>query len=68
MSTETRKLIETTKRIAKEFGVKFCTACNLTKPVEGGKVKLLSNGRSRWLCAVCAAKGKPSGFMFKKAG
>lgn len=62
MSTESRKLIELTKNIAANMGIKFCTSCNYTKPVEGGRTKLLSNGRSRWLCAMCAAKKKPTGF------
>jgi hypothetical protein len=56
-----RELINATQAIAKNLGVKFCTQCNLTRPVEGGKVKVLINGRTRWKCSTCAAKQKPSG-------
>jgi transposase-like protein len=62
MSAESRKLVELTNKIAVEMGVKFCTSCNLTKPVEGGKTKPVANGRSRWLCASCAERKKLSGY------
>lgn len=62
MSTESRKLIAVTKKIEDEFGVKFCTQCNLTRPVKGGKVFTITNGRTRWKCASCTKKQKPSGF------
>jgi transposase-like protein len=65
MSTESRKLIEVTKKIEDELGVRFCTACNLTKAAHGGKVKPLSNGRSRWMCSVCANRMKEAGFKRK---
>ena len=57
-----RKLIEVTGAIEKNFGIKFCTQCSLTRPVEGGKVFPISNGRTRWKCASCVKKLKPSGF------
>ncbi len=66
MSTESRKLVELTNKIAQDMGLKFCTSCNLTRPVQGGKVKTLINGRTRWLCATCAAKKKPTGFTVRK--
>jgi hypothetical protein len=62
----TRKLIKTTEAIAKNFGLKFCTQCNLTRPVEGGKVFKITNGRTRWKCATCTARMKPSGFGEKR--
>ena len=66
MSDTTRHLIKVTEAIAKNLGVKFCTQCNLTKPVEGGKVRTLSNGRTRWMCVMCTNKRKPSGFKKEK--
>jgi transposase-like protein len=67
MSTESRKLIEVTKKIEDELGVRFCTACNLTKAAHGGKVKPLSNGRSRWMCALCAKRMTESIYKRKHA-
>jgi hypothetical protein len=61
-----RKLIKATETIAKEYGIKFCTSCNLTRPVEGGKTVPVANGRTRWKCATCAAKLKPTGFKNRK--
>jgi hypothetical protein len=66
MSETSRHLIRATESIAKNLGVKFCTACNLTKSVGGGKIKQLSNGRTRWMCATCAARKKPTGFKQEK--
>lgn len=62
MSTESRKLIAATKKIEEDLGIRFCTSCNLTKAAHGGKVKPIANGRTRWMCASCAAKKKPMGF------
>jgi len=62
MSAESRKLVKATNNIAEELGIRFCTSCNLTKSAYGGKVKAIANGRTRWLCAGCAAKNKPTGF------
>jgi len=63
MSNKTnRDLAKTTEAIAKNFGLRFCTQCNLTRPVEGGKIFPLPNGRTRWKCASCTKKQKPSGF------
>jgi transposase-like protein len=61
MNNTDRELINATEAIAKNLGVKFCTQCNLTRPVEGGKVFTLVNGRTRWKCATCFKKLKPSG-------
>lgn len=67
MSKTSRHLVKVTEKIAENLGVKFCTSCNLTKTLEGGKIKRLSNGRTRWLCAMCAKKQKPTGFTVRKA-
>lgn len=64
--SKTRELIELTATIARVTGMKFCTQCNLTRPVAGGAVKTLPSGRTRWKCATCAAKKKPSGFTTKE--
>jgi transposase-like protein len=61
MNETTRELINATQAIAKNLGVKFCTQCNLTRPVDGGKTVTLINGRTRWKCSTCAKKQKPSG-------
>lgn len=66
MSLESRKLVKATENIANELGIRFCTACNLTKQAYGGKVKPLANGRTRWMCAGCAAKNKPAGFSQRR--
>lgn len=66
MSDTSRHLVKVTEKIAENLGVKFCTSCNLTKPVENGKTKPVANGRTRWLCATCAAKKKPTGFTVRK--
>jgi hypothetical protein len=68
MSAESRKLVKATNNIAKDLGIRFCTHCNLTKSAHGGKIKFLANGRTRWMCAICAAKQKSSGFTYKKVG
>ena len=48
MSNKTnRDLAKTTEAIAKNFGLRYCTQCNLTRPVEGGKIFPLPNGRTR---------------------
>jgi hypothetical protein len=62
MSMESRKLVKVTHNIAEDLGIRFCTACNRTRPAFEGKVKMLGNGRTRWMCAACAARNKPSGF------
>ena len=62
MTGETsRQLLRATQAIAKNLGVRFCVKCNLTRAVEGGKLKVLAGGRTRWECATCAAKMKPPG-------
>jgi hypothetical protein len=66
MSNTSRHLVKVTEKIAENLGVKFCTSCNLTKPVGGGKTKSVANGRTRWLCASCANKQKPMGFSEKR--
>ena len=66
MSNESRKLVKATENIAKEFGIKFCTKCNLTRPVEGGRILPIGRGRTRWECATCVARKKPSGFSEKR--
>jgi transposase-like protein len=65
MSSESRKLVKATENIANELGIRFCTACNMTKSAYGGAVKPLTNGRTRWLCGVCASKRNPAGFKNK---
>ena len=62
MSKSSRKLVELTNKIASSLGVRFCTSCNITKPADGGKTVLVANGKTRWKCASCNAKMKPSGF------
>lgn len=66
MSASSSKLSRVTKTIADSLGVRFCTSCNKTRPVEGGKAKTTSFGRSRWMCAMCAERNKPSGFAKEK--
>lgn len=61
MNKTDRELINATEAIAKNLGVKFCTQCNMTRSVEGGKTVTLSNGRTRWKCLTCVKKQKPSG-------
>lgn len=56
MSSSNRELIKVTKAIEKNFGVKFCTNCHQTKPVEGGMTRKLLKGGTRWECALCVAK------------
>lgn len=67
MSTESRKLVELTKKIATDLGVQFCTQCNETKYAEGGKYKPTSNGTMRWKCRTCLQKLRPSGFKKETA-
>lgn len=57
-----RDLVKVTANIEKEFGVKYCTKCNRTRPVEGGKTRALGNKRTRWECVTCAAKTTPAGY------
>lgn len=38
--------------------VKFCTSCQVTKPVEGG-LRKITRGRPRWICRWCLAKAAP---------
>lgn len=63
ISSVSRDLLRATEAIAKNLGVKYCTQCNRTQSVEGGKVFMLSNGRTRWKCAVCTKKQKPAGTL-----
>lgn len=65
MSRESQKLTKMTQVIADEFGIKFCTSCNMTKPVTGGKTVPVANGRTRWKCASCSNRMKASGFKSK---
>jgi hypothetical protein len=60
--TSSQKLMEITKKIEQDMGIKFCTQCNLTKPTAGGRIFTLSNGRTRWKCATCFKKLRPPGF------
>jgi hypothetical protein len=62
MNDTYRELARATEAIAKNMGIRFCTKCNLTRPVEGGRSKLLSNGRTRWECSYCVSK-RTKGFM-----
>jgi hypothetical protein len=62
MSLQSKKLAKVTHTIADELGIRFCTSCNLTKPAHGGKTVAVANGRTRWKCASCTARMKPSGF------
>lgn len=59
----TNDLVKATEAIAKNFGVKYCTQCNRTMPVEGGRIFTLSNGRTRWKCAPCFKKQRPPGAL-----
>lgn len=60
MSGETsRQLVKSTHAIAKHLGIRYCTKCNSTRPTEGGKTKVLSDGRTRWECATCSVKTSP---------
>ena len=57
MTGETdRALVRATKAIAENFGIRYCTQCGMTKSVEGGRTKRVSNNRTRWECAGCVAK------------
>ena len=58
-----RELINATEAIAKNFGVRYCTQCNRTQPVEGGKIFTLANGRTRWKCAPCFKRQRPPGLL-----
>jgi hypothetical protein len=61
-----RAVTRVTEAIEKNFGLRFCTQCHLTRASEGGKVFSLSTGRTRWKCATCVAKATPSGLGKKK--
>jgi hypothetical protein len=65
MTTGSRQLINSTRAIAESLKVRFCTKCNLTKSVDGGKTKTLLNGRTRWECASCVAATTPGRFAAK---
>ena len=53
------KLKNISNKIEKEFGVRYCTNCASTQPVEGGKWTIYNNGlRRRWKCAKCIKTGE----------
>ena len=67
MSGKTSKqLVRATQAIAENFGVQFCVKCNKTRSIEGGKTKIVSDGRTRWECATCAAKLRKPGIRSKE--
>lgn len=37
---------------------KFCTSCQMHKPLEGGKTQVTK--ATRWKCKACVAKNAPS--------
>lgn len=55
MSNTSRQLAKATHAIAKATGLRFCTKCNMSRPAEGGRIRPINNGRTRWECASCAA-------------
>ena len=66
MTGETsRQLLRATQAIAEKMGIRYCNKCNNTRSAEGGKTKILSDGRTRWECATCAAKLRRPGFKEK---
>lgn len=59
MSNTSRKLVKINDNIANDFGVRYCTNCNLTRNAEGGKWIVYANGlRRRWKCAGCVDSEK----------
>lgn len=66
MSNSSRQLIRATESIAKNFGIKYCTKCNLSRPVDGGRIVPIGRGRTRWECSTCVERKKPSGFSEKR--
>lgn len=55
MSGSTSEMLKkASQNIEREYGVRYCTNCASTQPVEGGKWIIYSNGlRRRWKCARC---------------
>lgn len=41
---------------------KFCTACQVTRPVEGGAMKK-SGKINRWVCKVCQDRSSVSPYL-----
>ena len=38
---------------------RFCSACRVTRPVDGGEWRTFANGlKRRWVCHVCKARAK----------
>lgn len=64
--TASTELTDLTATIAKVTGMRFCTKCNITRRSEGGKTKMMSNGRIRWMCRECAQKKSTIGFVGSK--
>ena len=56
-----KQLVRATHAIAENMGIRYCNKCNQTRSVEGGKTKIVSDGRTRWECATCAAKLRKPG-------
>jgi hypothetical protein len=65
MNETNRKLIKATEAIAKNYGIKYCTKCSLTRPIEGGRIVPVVRGRTRWECSSCVAKKSMSRFASK---
>lgn len=63
--TVRKQLVRVTHAIASEYGVRYCTKCNRTRPAEGGRTKLITNGKTRWECAGCVARKTVSPFTRK---
>jgi transposase-like protein len=66
VSKQSRQIAALTLKIADELGVRYCTSCNRTQKSAGGKTKVILGKRSRWMCATCATKNKPSGFNTRR--
>jgi len=41
---------------------KFCTACQATRPIEGGMIKI-SGKVTRWVCKVCQERKNVSPYL-----
>ena len=55
----TEKLTRISENIESLHGVRYCTNCMSTRPVEGGKYIVYANGlRRRWKCGSCTNKEK----------
>lgn len=46
--------------MARVMGIKVCTNCQKSRPVEGFKTVRQANGRKRDLCGTCCDRIKPA--------